>query len=160
MKKLVFLALILVLLTGCGASSEDTAPLAQLANPWAEHESLSAAEEAVGFSLSIPETVEGSYQAESFRVMNGLLLEVTYRDRDFEVTVRKMSGEGQDISGDYRDYETLSVTELDDRTITNKLLEDSWLTLISYDGYSYSLYAPNGYWGDSHGGFLNHIFGE
>ena len=157
MKKLFSIFLILVLLTGCAAEAEETTPSVQLANPWVEYETLAEAEEAAGFSLSLPETVEGSYTAETFRVMNGQLLEVTYRDEEFTVTVRKMAGEGQDISGDYREYETVHVSEQEDRTVTNKILGSSWLTLISYDGYSYSLSAPNGYWGDSHNGFLLHI---
>ena len=165
-KKAIFAYLLcaLLILSGCAREapsqpSETTPPL-QLANPWKEYASLAEAEAAAGFPLSLPETVEGSYTAETFRVMDGALLEVTYRDETFKVTVRKMAGEGQDLSGDYRDYDSVHTEQKEDRTIINKWLGDSLLTLISYDGYSYSLYAPNGYWGDSHSGFLSCILGS
>lgn len=159
MKKLFLILACCLLLTGCGKA--EPAETVELANPWVDYASLAEAEEAVGFPLDLPETVAGSYQAQSFRVMNGNLLEVTYLDEpDFQVTVRKMAGENQDISGVYEDFKEENTTELDGCTITNKLGDGSLLTLVSREGYSYSLYAPNHYWGDSHWDFLVYATGQ
>lgn len=165
MKKIgMILGLLALLLAGCAAETTgvtETAEAVQLANPWVDHATLAEAEAAVGFSLGLSETVAGSYAAEKFRVMNGQLLEVVYRDAEFEVTVRKMAGEGQDISGVYTAYDVVQEIEFDGGMCTVKYSKDSaepsWLHLISMDGYSYSLYAPNGYWGDSNADFLGSL---
>ncbi|MDO5401550.1 MAG: hypothetical protein Q4F17_11365 [Eubacteriales bacterium] len=154
MKKAILLLALCLLLCGCGKQAP-----AELPNPWVDYDTLAQAQEAVGFTLELPETVEGSYTAQRFRVMNGELLEVVYIDGDFSVTVRKMAGEGQDISGVYGDFETEHTHELDGCTVINKLGDGPWVTLVSRGGYSYSLYAPNHYWGDSMQGFLGPITG-
>ena len=151
----------MLLLTGCASDAETvetTEPVmpVQLANPWVEYASMAEAEAAVGFSLETPETVAGTYRAEEFRVMSGQLLEVTYRDDSFKVVIRKMTGEGQDISGVYTAYEEGKTVAFDGGTLMVKYgaEDNSVLHLISGGGYSWSLYAPNGYWGDSSGEFL------
>lgn len=157
MRTSLFLILLCLLLTGCGTAvpAETTVPPAtepehmMIGNPWVSYDSMQEAEKAVGFSFTLPEIVAGSYQAESFRVMAGQLMEVVYRDSAFEVTVRQQPGEGQDLSGDYRTYDSITVTETDKATITFKSNGTEWLYLISCNGYSYSMYAPNKFWGDS-----------
>lgn len=166
MKKRIVLVLVCVLLlAGCAAETTEVTEMteaAQLANPWVEYATLAEAEAVAGFSLGLPETVAGSYVAETFRVMDGQLLEVVYRDEVFEVTVRKMAGEGQDISGVYTAYDVVNDYEIDGGVCTVKCMKDdadrSWLHLISMNGYSYSLYAPNGYWGDSNADFLGSLY--
>ena len=157
MRNSLFLILLCLLLCGCGttAPTDTSAPTStepenlMIGNPWVSYDSMEEAEEAVGFDFTLPETVAGSYQAESFRVMAGTLMEVMYRDDAFLVTVRQQPGEGQDISGDYRTYDSITVTETDKATITFKSNGTEWLHLISCNGYSYSMYAPNKFWGDS-----------
>lgn len=150
------------LLTACASTEQPAATEAmQLANPWVEYETLEEAEAAAGVDFSFPETVGGCFSARSYRVMAECLMEVTYRDKDdeaFEVTVRQSAGEGQDISGDYRSYETVTEFTEGDSTVVHKSGEYGELTLIWYDGYSYSLYAPNGYWGDSYNDFHRCLF--
>ena len=94
--------------------------------------------------------------------MNKELLEVVYRDENFEVCVRKQAGEGQDISGDYNEYETRTEANRNGGTvITYQNADNSAMRqVISYHGYSWSLVAPNGYWGDSNADFVNGILGE
>ena len=159
--------MIIIILTGCAGTSvpaesptQDTIETTQIANPWVGYTKLQDAEEAVGFPLDIPETIADTYHAEEFRIMNGELLEVIYRDGDeFEVRVRKKAGEGEDISGNYNEYPDVSEEALPggNGSMTTKTDGKSWQTLVSCDGYSWSLYAENGYWGDSATDFIDCI---
>ena len=161
MKKAMLILMVCLLLTGCGSTTKspeptaDTAPIQQLGNPWKDYTSLEEAEAACGLDFPLENIVANSYKAESYRVLNEELLEVTYRDDTFEVTVRMQPGEGQDISGVYAEFENISTFERETHTITNKIIKDGGMVqLISKDGCSYSFYAPNHYWGDSNADFL------
>ena len=161
MKQTILILMVCLLLAGCGSTAQppettsETAPMLQLANPWKDSPTLEEAEAACGLDFPLEDVVAGSYQAESYRVLNGELLEVTYRDDSFEVTVRMQAGEDQDISGVYGEFENITTYETDTHTIINKKITDGGiLQLISRDGYSYSFYAPNHYWGDSNADFL------
>ncbi len=168
MKKMMILILICLLMAGCNTEptpAETTVPTTdaamQLGNPWKSYDSLTEAESASGLVFPLPETVANSYMAESWRVMNEQLLEVVYRDKNdpqFEVTVRMQAGEEQDLSGVYGDFENVQTVEVDEATVTVKSIDGGVLQLISKDGYSYSLYAPNHYWGDSNIEFLQYIY--
>ena len=161
MKKTMLIFMVCLLLAGCGSTAqspettEETAPVLQMGNPWKDYASLEEAEAACGLDFPLEDVVANSYQAESYRVLNGELLEVTYRDATLEVTVRMQAGEGQDISGVYAEFENISTFETETYTITNKIIKDGGMVqLISKGGYSYSFYAPNHYWGDSNADFL------
>ena len=162
MRTMVLWMLICLLLAGCGRISDPvkttipaTEPKLQLANPWKDYASLEAAEAACGLDFPMNDVVADSYKAEAYRVMNGELLEVTYRDDIFEVTIRMQAGEEQDLSGVYAEFENVSTTETETYTITNKRIKDGGMVqMISKDGYSYSFYATSHYWGDSNADFL------
>ena len=163
MKYRIIPLLLCLLLAGCSTKSEafsahSTDTFTQIANPWKDYASLAEAEAACGLTFPIPETVAGSYVAEVFRVMNGELLEVRYRDGDFSVTVRMQAGEGQDLSGVYGVSENEQSYETDGAVIIEKYINGCVLHLISKEGYSYSLYAPNQYWGDSNREFLQYLY--
>lgn len=136
--------------------------------PWKYWDSLSDAEEAVGFAFGLPEVVADSYSAEGFCTMNGdagNVIEVFYRDDDYEVWVRKAKAtEGLvDISEDDSEYGASSeVYEEGGATIVyyHKNQGDGLKALISYKGYNWSLIAPNGFWGDSCADFITGIIGE
>ena len=125
MKKAI-LILLCLLLAGCASTEQspettaETAPILQLANPWKDFPSLEEAEAACGLDFPLEDVVVDSYKAESYRVMNGQLMEVAYRDNTFEVTVRMQAGEKQDISGVYEEFENITTFETDTHTITNK----------------------------------------
>ena len=132
-------------------------------NPWSDWNSVIEAENAAGFAFGLPETIEGSYIAESYRTMSGEtpIIEATYADEDWTVVVRKAPGEGQDISGIY-DHNDVQTGERHGEKITYYRQHDSesgsLKIVISNDGYSWSIYAPNGFWGGSWDGFMISIF--
>ena len=161
MKQTMLILMVCLLLAGCSSAAqipettEETAPMLQMGNPWKDYASLEEAEAACGLDFPLEDVVADSYQAETYRVLNGELLEVTYRDDSFEVTVRMQAGEDQDISGVYAEYKEIHTYEEESYTIILKYIRDGGiLQLISKDGYSYSFYAPNHYWGDSNADFL------
>ena len=167
MKKAVSIILLCLMIcsiyVGCGNQiPEQTSQTTAIGNPWTDWDSLEEAESAVGFSFGLPEVIADSYQAVSIRTLNNELIEVTYRDESFEVCVRKQAGEGQDISGDYNEYEICSETNRNGGTITTygNSNNDAMRQVISYNGYSWSLVAPNGYWGDSNQDFVRKILEE
>lgn len=147
---------------GCGNQTVEQEQISQttaIGNPWSDWDSIGEAESVVGFSFGLPEVIADSYNAVSIRTLNNELIEVVYCDESFEVCVRKQKGEGQDISGDYNEYETCTETNHNGGTITNYHNSDNNAVkqLISYKGYSWSLVAPNGYWGDSNWDFVSKI---
>ena len=161
MKKAILILMVSLLLAGCSSAAqipettEETTQILQMGNPWKDYASLEEAEAACSLDFPLEDVVAGSYKAESYRVMNDELLEVTYRDDTFEVTVRMQAGEGQDISGVYAEFKEIHTYEEESYTIILKYIQDGGLLqLISKDGYSYSFYAPNHYWGDSNADFL------
>ena len=148
------------------ASEDDKSsefPENNMINPWTDWNSVTEAENAAGFSFGLPETIEGSYVAESYRTMSGEtpIIEVTYADEDWTVVVRKAPGEGRDISGIY-DHNDIQTGERHGEQITYYRQHDSKSSslkiVISDDGYSWSVYAPNGFWGGSCDSFLISIF--
>ena len=155
--------MISVIFTSCGnqtVTQEQTSQKTAIGNPWSDWDSIEEAESVIGFSFGLPEMIADSYHAVSIRTLNKELIEVVYRDEDFEVCIRKQKGEGQDISGDYNEYETCTETNHNGGTITTYQNSDhpAMRQLISYEGYSWSLVAPNGYWGDSNWDFLSQIW--
>ena len=165
MRKMMMLILVCLMMTACSEKSvpaETNAPTAevstQLANPWKDYASLEEAEAASGLNFPMPDTIAGSYEAESFRVMNSELLEVCYRDGEFPVIVRMQTGEGQDLSGVYGESVKEEIFHADGAVIIVKYINGGLLQLISKDGFSYSLYAPNHYWGDSNEDFLQYLY--
>ena len=159
----VLLCLILfAICVGCGkqtAEKAQTSQTAAIGNPWSDWDSIEEAESVIGFSFGLPEVIADSYTAVSIRTLSKELIEVVYRDESFEVRVRKQKGEGQDISGDYNKYETCTETDYNGGSITHyhNANNQAMKQLISYNGYSWSLVASNGYWGDSNWEFVSKI---
>lgn len=151
-----------VSVTGCGNMNvEETegVGITQIANPWSQWSSIQEAEEAVGFSFGIPEVIADKYTADKISTMNNELIQVTYLYEDFEVCVRKIKGEEQDISGDYNEYESCQEEDYNGGTVTSyyNANNNAVKIIVSYQGYSWSLVMPNGYDGDYYEDFLNQI---
>lgn len=163
MKKAVSIILLCLILfavcVGCGNQTSVQKQTAAIGNPWSDWDSIEEAESAVGFSFGLPEVITDGYHAVSIRTLNNELIEVTYRDESFEVCVRKQEGEGQDISGDYNKYDACTESNRNGGTITNyhNTSNNAVKQIISYNGYSWSLVAPNGCWGDSNWDFVSKI---
>ena len=167
MKKNAFVILLCCIISavfvGCGnqtAAQEQVSQTATIGNPWSDWDTIEEAESATGFSFGLPEVIADTYTAENFRTMNGELLEVVYRDGDSEIRVRKQKGEGQDISGDYNTYEFCDEQNVNGGTVTSwhNSDNDAVKQIVSYGGYSWSLVASNGWWGDANGDFLNCVW--
>ena len=131
------LALAVCLLGGCGAAET---PNTQIANPWRDYESLPRAEEAVGFAFGLPPEMGEGCAAEQYRVLNGQLLEVIYRQGDRKITVRKAPG-SEDISGDYTQYETVTLADYANGSAT---IRENKSVLVFTDEYSWSVYCAEG----------------
>lgn len=169
MKKIIFIILLcLIIFTifiGCGKQKmeqEQASQTVTIGNPWSDWNTIEEAESVIGFSFGLPEVIADSYDAVSIRTLNDKLIEVVYCDDDYEVCVRKQKGEGQDISGDYNEYETYTEENYNGGTITNyhNSNNNAVKQIISYKGYSWSLVAPNGCWGDSNWEFVSKIWEE
>ena len=91
--------------------------------------------------------------------MNKEMIQVIYRSDSAEVCIRKQSGEGQDISGDYNQYETCTEIICNGITVTKyqNSQNPARKQLLSCKGYSWSLVADKGYLGDADQAFLNSI---
>ena len=166
MKKIALIMLwgfvISAIFVGCGNQTAEQEQISQnvaIGNPWSDWASMEEAEAAAGFSFDLPEVIAGSYTAASFRTLNNELIEIIYRDLDYEICVRKQKGEGQDISGDYNQYDTCTEETFDGGTIFHyyNSSNNAVKQLISYKGYSWSLVAPNGYGEDSGWDFMSEI---
>ena len=159
MKKCITLVLCcLILFAGCG-KQESQSQTTFIGNPWSDWESLQEAETAVGFTFGLPESI-GNYTAAAFRTLNNELIEIIYRDGDSEVRVRKQTGEGQDISGDYNQYDTCTEEAMNGGTIVHyhNSHNNAVKQIISYDGYSWSITASEAFPEDANRDFLNLIF--
>ena len=150
-----------VLLIGCG-KEQPQAQTTFIGNPWSDWTSMEEAEAAAGFSFGLPEVIADGYSAAVFRTMNNQLIEIIYRNGDSEIRVRKQAGEGQDISGDYNKYNISAEETIRGGTVTHYHNSESnaLKQVISYNGYSWSVTASDGFPGDSNRDFLNLIFGE
>ena len=160
MKKVISIILLCMMISAFFAGcAEEPSQMVAIGNPWSDWDSMEEAESAVGFSFGLPNVIADSYEAVSFRTMNNELLEITYSYGEFEVCVRKQAGEGQDISGDYTEYETCTETNCNGVTVTSYQNSGNPATrlVLSDEGYSWSLVAPNGYRDDSNQDFLNAI---
>lgn len=159
MKKIFLFCLILsVLMCGCGRQKEQTQTVS-IGNPWSDWETLAEAEAAVGFSFGLPTEIGDSCTAEAFRTMSGELLEVIYRSGDSQIRVRKQKGEGQDISGDYTQYDICTQETIGTATVTGyrDSRSNAEKLLISCGGYSWSVTAPDGFHGACAADFVNRI---
>ncbi len=155
MYKIAVLALAAAcLLAGCGGAAEPQN--VQMANPWQDYDSLQEAEAAAGFSFGLPECFGQTWQAEAFRVMNGSLLEVIYRGPEKSARVRKAPG-SEDISGDYNSYQTVTLAEYENASVT---LRENKGILIFTDQYSWSVYCEKGFLPEQSQLFLDAVLAQ
>jgi hypothetical protein len=126
-------------------SGADQGPAAAEGNPFADYSSLAEAETAAGFAVSAPESV-GDSRASEYRVMDGVMIEVIYRNADGEETLRvrkeklEAGEQTEDISGDYTEYDTTKTREENGVTYTLSGNGDTISKVIWTDGdYAYAI---------------------
>ena len=161
MRNLIIVILVCAaILTGCGTNSAaeptEAAGQMQIGNPWKTYDTLDDAQTASGLVFPLPEQIDG-YTSEAYRVMNGSLLEVQYRNGESEITVRMKYGEDEDISGVYENFTGVETTEQNGAAVTRKQASDCLVYLISLDGYSYSVYITGTVSEDLCNEILSHI---
>ena len=160
MKKLiVILCFVLICTAAFGCSKKEDTGNMQIGNPWKTYDTLAEAEKTAGFEFGIPETVL-DYTACVFRVMSDSLIEVRYQCGDLEVLVRKQAGEDQDISGDYTQYTSETVTDLEGGWVKVRTDGTAVSALISYSGYSWSIYSAEGLSDEAQNCFISAITGS
>ena len=140
-KVLIVLAVGLIGLTfaGCGngqATSEKA--VAELADPWETVESLSAAEEAAGFTMEMPSLVD--MDIDSVVRYCAALKEIEIQTSDPAGYFRKAKDNG-DISGDYNKYDEVVQLDVDGNKVTLKGdAEDLYnLAVWTAGEYSYAI---------------------
>lgn len=164
MKKVATIIIVCLMIfavcVGCGKQKAEEKQTTAIGNPWSDWTSIEEAETAVGFSFELPEVIAECYTAVAFRTLNNELIEIIYRDSDREICVRKQKGEGQDISGDYNQYDTCTEETIGEGTITYYANSGDHAVkqLISYKGFSWSLVANNGDWMDGNWNFASEVF--
>ena len=90
----------------------------EIANPFVECESLEKAERLAGFSITVPETIDG-YGKPVIRVIQNELAEFIYGNGETQIRIRKGDGR-KEISGDYSWYAELDEISVDGQTVTVK----------------------------------------
>ena len=107
-------------------------------NPFLSYKTLSDAEQAVGFSIELPD--EDWYTRAGIQVMRGKMLQVRCpSDEGNGAVIRKQAGDA-DISGDYNEYTDVQTVTIGDVTVTLKGNSGMVSTAIwTADGYSYAV---------------------
>ncbi len=118
---------------------QEAEGLAGMPNPFTDNDTLEEAEKNAGFSIQVPEQVQGA-SATAFRNLSQKLLEVIYYNREQEVArIRKGIG-WDDISGDYVGYSEIKNEKIGDRNVTLKGNDGKVMLAVWNAGeYSYSV---------------------
>lgn len=121
-----------------------TSDYVQYVSPIEEFDTLSEAENAVGFEIEIPESC-GGYSDRTFSVITGTILEIRYYDDSgTQLIIRKTRG-SEDVSGDYTEYSDVSEIQTAAGTVTIKGSEGEYNLAVWTSGeYSYSVFAGSG----------------
>ncbi|WP_432628388.1 hypothetical protein [Brotaphodocola sp.] len=147
-------------------TANETEQMASMPNPFTDHTSLADAQTAAGFSIKVPEAVQG-VSANVFRTLGNEMIEVIYlRDYDAKngqedatadnstsetscteiARIRKglydknSDTDSADISGDYNTYSETSTSKIGTREVTMKGDNGMVKTAIWTDGgYAYSI---------------------
>ena len=112
--------------------------MAGLSNPFVTYKTLSDAEQAVGFTLELPD--EDWYTRAGIQVMRGKMLQVRCpSDEGNGTVIRKQAGDA-DISGDYNEYTDVQTVTIGDVPVTLKGNNGMVSTAIwTADGFSYAV---------------------
>lgn len=158
-------ALMLLSLSACGTRSNQPE---QLPDPFTEYDSMDEAEDATGFPLTVPETMN-DYSKHTIRAMVGKdnMIEVIYCNdseddeatKENEIRIRKAVG-NEDISGDYTDYTESSTVTVGNLLVSTKG-ENGKIRLATWSNgdYTYSIgfYFGTGISSEDLNGFIDSV---
>ena len=140
MKRLLALLLCLLcapVLAACGTGAQKSAET-QLANPFADYDSLAEAEAAAGVSLAAPTSIDGC-SGPDVQLMSGKMLQLIFRSDSGRIIIRKAAG-SEDISGDYTSYAETKTARVNGCDVTLKGADGKVSTAVwCANGYSYAL---------------------
>ena len=131
-------------------------------DPWIEDISLSEAEEIAGFKLELPDVIADAYVAVEYRAIEKEVIEATYVDEEYTVIIKRAIGVNQNYIDNSVTYTEVFAEQyegnLSTYDITYFINEGEEIhTIINGNGYTWTIYAPNGYWGDSAIDFIHEI---
>ncbi len=137
------------LLTACGtdssigadpSSAQSTSDSStQIPNPWETCSSLDEAQQLAGFSIQVPESIDG-YPTKSIQVLDTSMIQVLYEnEHDQQILIRKGTG-SDDISGDFNNYSETEQITVNEHDVTFRGEDGKIMVAIWSDGsYSYAI---------------------
>ena len=146
MKKLITAALLLtslLALAACGGSQEqEETETTNMGNPWVDCATLEEAADLAGFSIAVPDRIEG-YPNTFIQAAENSMIQVYYSDTNpgdgDRVLIRKGVGT-EDISGDYGEYPEVETASIHGVDVTLKGEDGLVHTAIwTQGGYTYSI---------------------
>ena len=115
----------------------------QIPNPFVDYQTLAEAEKAAGYTIKLPEQIEG-YKQTAYSVRSAQMLQVVYEKEASQITIRKEAGT-DDISGVYIDYAKKEAQTIGGHQ--TELRGDGthvYVAVWNQNGYTYSVYADAG----------------
>lgn len=114
----------------------------QIPSPLTEHATLTALEQAVGFSIQQPAMPDG-YAVSSLTDINQSVAQITYQNGDQEIVYRVGKGTN-DISGSYENYSNKCTLEIEGVNVRLRGEQAFHVATWHNNGFAYSVYAPAG----------------
>ena len=146
MRKLITAILLLtaiLALAACGGSQEpEETETTNMGNPWVDCATLEEAADLAGFSIAVPDRIEG-YPNTFIQAAENSMIQVYYSDTNpgdgDRVLIRKGVGT-EDISGDYGEYPEVETASIHGVDVTLKGEDGLVHTAIwTQGGYTYSI---------------------
>lgn len=114
-------------------------------NPWTDCQTLREAEEKTGFSIAVPDQIDG-YTQTTIQTLGKKIIQVFYENNaqpdDEQILIRKGSG-SDDISGNFNSYDEKIQVNINNYQVTEqgndgKIMLATWTDA----GYTYSVSTP------------------
>ena len=146
MRKLITAILLMtaiLALAACGGSQEPVeTETTNMGNPWVDCATLEEAADLAGFSIAVPDRIEG-YPNTFIQAVENSMIQVFYCETDpgdgDRVLIRKGVGT-EDISGDYGEYPEVETASIHGVDVTLKGEDGLVHTAIwTQGGYTYSI---------------------
>lgn len=99
------------------AAASQTEPMVGMPDPFTPCESMKDAEQLVGFSVTLPDSITGYDAPELSVIKDEQLIQADYQKGDQRLYIRKAVGT-EDISGDYNHYPEETTLAVGNRSVT------------------------------------------